>query len=36
MRHAMEEPVDLLAVAAEECARYENCTVEGDPVIVQR
>ena len=29
------EPVDLLAVAAEEGARYDNCTVEGDPVIVQ-
>jgi len=28
------EPVDLLAVAAEEGSRYENCTVDGDPVIV--
>jgi signal transduction histidine kinase len=32
---AAREPVDLLAVAAEEGSRYENCTVDGDPVIVQ-
>ncbi len=28
------EPTDLLALAAEEGARYENCTVEGMPVTV--
>ncbi|MGZ5802620.1 MAG: sensor histidine kinase [Xanthobacteraceae bacterium] len=32
--HAMED-VDLLAVAAEECARYETCTLDGDTVIVR-
>jgi signal transduction histidine kinase len=29
------EQVDLLALAAEECARYEDCTLEGEPVLVQ-
>jgi len=29
------ESVDLLALAAEEGARYENCTVDGDPVTVE-
>jgi len=28
------EEVDLLALAAEECARYEGCSVSGEPVIV--
>jgi signal transduction histidine kinase len=28
------EEVDLLALAAEECARYEDCTLEGEPVLV--
>ena len=28
------ESVDLLALAAEECARYEDCTAEGEPVTV--
>ena len=31
----MEESVDLLALAAEEGARYEHCTVEGQPVTVR-
>lgn len=31
---AMEE-VDLLALAAEEGARYDDCTIEGDPVLVE-
>jgi signal transduction histidine kinase len=26
--------VDLLALAAEECARYENCALDGAPVLV--
>ena len=28
------EDIDLLALAAEECARYEHCSVGGEPVIV--
>jgi signal transduction histidine kinase len=28
------EEIDLLALAAEEAARYEHCTVAGEPVIV--
>ena len=30
------EEIDLLALAAEEGARYEHCSVTGTPVIVQR
>ena len=30
----VKEEVDLLALAAEECARYEGCTVSGESVIV--
>ena len=30
-----EENVDLLALAAEEGARYDNCTVEGEAVMVR-
>jgi signal transduction histidine kinase len=30
----MVESVDLLALAAEECARYENCAAEGEAVTV--
>ena len=29
------EPVDLLALAAEECARYDACTLEGEALIVR-
>jgi signal transduction histidine kinase len=29
------EQVDLLALAAEECARYEDCTLDGEPMLVQ-
>ena len=29
------EDVDLLAIAAEECARYENCTLDGDPAVIR-
>jgi signal transduction histidine kinase len=29
------EEVDLLALAAEECARYEHCRVAGAPVVVR-
>jgi signal transduction histidine kinase len=29
-----EEDVDLLALAAEECARYENAELDGEPVTV--
>ncbi len=29
------EPVDLLALGAEECARYEHCQLEGEPVTVR-
>jgi signal transduction histidine kinase len=28
------EEVDLLALAAEECARYEDCSIEGEPILV--
>src|SRR6267143_1410008 len=30
-----DEEVDLLALAAEECARYENAELEGEPVAVR-
>jgi signal transduction histidine kinase len=29
------EEVDLLALAAEECSRFEGCSVRGEPVIVR-
>jgi len=29
------EEIDLLALAAEECARFENCSLEGRPVTVR-
>jgi signal transduction histidine kinase len=29
------EQVDLLALAAEECARYEDCALDGEPALVQ-
>lgn len=29
------EHVDLLALAAEEAARFDDCTVEGEPIIVE-
>jgi signal transduction histidine kinase len=29
------EEVDLLALAAEECARYEDCVLDGEPLLVQ-
>jgi len=29
------EQVDLLALAAEECARYQDCALDGEPVLVQ-
>jgi signal transduction histidine kinase len=29
------EEVDLLALAAEECARYEQCTLDGDSVTLR-
>jgi signal transduction histidine kinase len=32
---AGREQVDLLALAAEECARYEDCALDGEPVLVQ-
>jgi signal transduction histidine kinase len=32
---AVTEPVELLALAAEECARYDGATVEGEAVIVR-
>jgi signal transduction histidine kinase len=28
------EPVDLLGLAAEECAHYEDCTLTGDPLTI--
>jgi signal transduction histidine kinase len=31
----VDEEVDLLALAAEECARYEQCTLNGAPVLVR-
>jgi len=30
-----DEPVDLLALAAEECARYDNAALDGQPVTVR-
>jgi signal transduction histidine kinase len=30
-----KEEIDLLALAAEECARYEACSLDGTPVIVR-
>lgn len=35
--HNENEPwqeVDLLAIAAEECARYENCSLDGKPTLI--
>ena len=32
---AVDEDVDLLALASEECARYEQATLEGQPVTVR-
>jgi signal transduction histidine kinase len=32
--HGIED-IDLLALAAEEAARYDDCSVEGEPVIVR-
>jgi signal transduction histidine kinase len=29
------EPVELLALAAEECARYDEATLDGEPVVVR-
>jgi signal transduction histidine kinase len=29
------EPLDLLGLAAEECAHYEECTLAGDPVAIR-
>jgi signal transduction histidine kinase len=29
------EDVDLLALAAEECARYDGCTLDGEPIVVR-
>ena len=31
----LKEEVDLLALAAEDCARYEGCTVSGESVVVR-
>ena len=31
----MEECIDLLALAAEECARYEDCALEGEALTVR-
>jgi signal transduction histidine kinase len=31
----LDEQVDLGALAAEECARYDDCSVEGTPVVVE-
>jgi signal transduction histidine kinase len=31
----VDEEVDLLALAAEECARYEHCALTGAPVLVR-
>lgn len=36
--HNENEPwqeVDLLAIAAEECARYENCSLDGKPALIK-
>ncbi len=32
---AVSEEVDLLALAAEECARYEACTLQGEPAVLK-
>ena len=29
------ENIDLAALAAEECARYEDCSVQGSPIVVR-
>jgi signal transduction histidine kinase len=29
------EDIDLVALAAEECARYQDCSVKGSPIIVR-
>src|SRR5262249_52641613 len=29
------EEIDLLALAAEECARYDGCSIEGKPMLVR-
>ncbi len=29
------EPIDLLGLAAEECARYDDCTLQGTPVAIR-
>lgn len=29
------EDVDLLAITAEECARYDNCTLDGEPAVMR-
>jgi signal transduction histidine kinase len=29
------EPIDLLGLAAEECAHYDECTLHGDPVAIR-
>jgi len=29
------EPIDLLGLAAEECARYDDCTLQGAPVAIR-
>jgi len=29
------EPIDLLGIAAEECAHYEECTLSGEPVAIR-
>ena len=31
----INEDIDLLALAAEECAHYENCSLDGTPVMVR-
>jgi signal transduction histidine kinase len=31
----MEETIDLLALAAEECSRYDSCTAEGQALTVR-
>src|SRR5262249_51049143 len=33
LNHA--EEIDLLALAAEECARYDGCSIEGKPILVR-
>lgn len=34
-RQVQAEPVDLLAIAAEECARYEEAELDGEPVSLR-